>query len=178
MTYCKIILLILFFSSCGNRVEKDIAQIRSRKIEIPLEEMTCWKNDTLQNLDIVEITAKPSFKYIIYIDSSLCSTCNIEQLYHWNAFISKYDSIQFYFILAPKNRQDAQVLPLYFKKSQLNHSIFIDEQYAFLRYNSHIPNRQMYHYMLLDRDNNAVLIGNPLFNRKIESMLSDLLGNN
>ena len=170
-----LLLLLLLLMSCDNKIAKDINQIKSEKIIIPLNDFTCWKNDTLVDFTQFQNISKYPFKYIVYIDSSLCSTCNISQLYHWNEFINKYDSIDFYFILAPKNKSEAKILPKYLSRSQLELPIYIDEHFAFLNKNPHIPNNNMYHCILLDRNDSAILIGNPLFNPKIEKLLSEEL---
>ena len=166
-------LLPVLMFSCTNAIKKEIEQIQSKMIEIPVNEMTCWKDGVLVNSDSTHVFDESRYKYIVYIDSSLCSTCSIEQLYHWNEFIHRYEFVDFYFILAPKNVNDAQILPTYLNRSELEQVIFIDANYSFLQRNPHIANSYQYNCMLLNPNNEAIIIGNPVSNPKIESLLSD-----
>lgn len=85
----------------------------------------------------------------------------------------KYN-IQFVFILEPR-LGECNLTWHRLNNSHFNHVVFIDKQYLFRKTNPQIPNERMYHTFLLDPNNNVVLVGNPLFNPKLEKMLRRIL---
>lgn len=168
---CTLIAIILF--SCTNSNASKLKMMQSTKIKIPYEEMTCWLNDSM--LVNRPWESERANKYIVYIDSSLCSSCNIKKLYHWHDLMEKYSELRFVFILAPHKKKDAPILPGELHKSNLNHPIYIDKEYVFLRKNPNIPKETLFHNFLINKNGEITLVGDPVFNKKIEAMLDHIM---
>lgn len=149
--------------------------MQSRTVEIPFGKMSCWINDTLQSTRPWE---NADMKLIVYTDSTQCSQCALKQMYVWEDFVNlegRYnDRFRIYFIMQTYSG-NTHVLASMFHLTQLNHPIYIDSTSVFTKANPHIPREQMFHVFLLDEKNNVVLVGNPLYNPKIEGMLATTL---
>lgn len=130
-------LLLSSFGGC-NRVQDNIKKLQGQTIHIPFDSMYCWTSDSVLDSRWGDC-ASGRYKYVVYMDSSLCSSCNIERLYLWNELLSKMPSTVFYFIIAPHHAEDIDYLPLYLRKSELNSPVFIDVKYQFLECNPYLP---------------------------------------
>ena len=51
----------------------------------------------------------------------------------------------------------------------------IDSSDIFIKKNPHIPLKGVYHTFLLDENNNVILIGNPINNKKINRLFQKLI---
>ena len=55
--------------------------------------------------------------------------------------------------------------------------VYIDSLGVFLKHNTNIPSNRLYHTFLLDKNNNVVLVGNPLNNPYVEELLVKTVDN-
>ena len=56
------------------------------------------------------------------------------------------------------------------KNSRFNYPIILDTLGQFAKLNPHLPKNKALHTFLLDENNNVILVGNPLHNKKIKEM--------
>lgn len=154
--------------------------MKSTPVSIPFSDMSCWINDTIQ---INRPWEKAKMKLVVYTDSSSCSKCTLKRMYLWNDFVQlehKYKN-EFYIIFVFQTSPQINSIELAsdFHLTELNHSIYIDSLSMFSNGNPHIPFQDtMYQIFLLDKNNEVVLVGNPLFNIKVEDALLEILENN
>lgn len=164
-------LFICCRSQKGNALEK-IKELKTKQIIIPYSEMSCWINDTIQRIRPWE---KAQMKLIVYTDSTNCSECALKTMYMWDDFVKwekeYHPFFSLVFIFQPKYNIKPQTLASLFRITELNHPMYIDSSSLFSKYNSHLPQESLYHTFLLDKDNNVVLVGSPLFNPQIEKLL-------
>ena len=74
-------------ASCKQDVVKDsLKNLQSQPIRMRLDRMECrmYDRDTVY-LDSV----RPELKLVVYVDSSDCSPCKIDQIYVWNDFLDE-----------------------------------------------------------------------------------------
>ena len=55
--------------------------------------------------------------------------------------------------------------------TELSHPMYVDSKSVFSKVNPQLPKESLFHIFLLDENNNVILVGNPLFNPKLEKML-------
>ena len=112
-------------------------------------------------------------KLVVYSDSTVCSSCKLKNMHLWDDFLEKLvhysDRVQCYFIFAPSNKKmyDAK---LTLRTYSPNYPVFIDTLRIFEKENPHLSKNPRLHTFLLDENNNVLLVGNPLENKKIEEM--------
>lgn len=148
-----------------------ISKMQSRPVSIPLNQMSCWINDSIQANRPWE---KADLKLVVYTDSFDCSQCTLKKMYLWKDFVElekKYDDRFFIFFIIQSGSNSTHVLSSNFHFAGLNHPIYVDSTNVFMRDNPHIPKEVMFHVFLLDEKDSVVLVGNPLFNAKIEDLL-------
>ncbi|MDR2910132.1 MAG: DUF1573 domain-containing protein [Bacteroidales bacterium] len=104
------------------------------------------------------------FKILMYVDSAGCSSCRLN-LFEWNQLIEEADSlfqgkVGFLLYFQPKNERDMVSI---FARDRFNYPVFMDINGEINRLNR-FPQAMEYQCFLLDKDNKALMIGNPVLN--------------
>ena len=60
------------------------------------------------------------------------------------------------------------------REAELRHSVYLDTLCVFRKNNPQLPDSRLFHTFVVNRDNKAVLIGNPIKNEKSTSPNKDL----
>lgn len=164
----------LFLVSCNDNrgIEDKINDMRSEPIKLCLEDMQCRNKygDT-----IVVDSVKPLYRMVIYVDSSVCSPCTLDKMFLWNESIKKAreqgNRLRYVFIVAPKPEQMEDTY-LSIESNGLDSPVYVDTAYAFRKANPHLPKEKMYHTFLLNTKDSVVIVGNPMENPKIDSLIN------
>ena len=149
-----------------NKEEKQLADLHGRSIELS------------QFIDTANRFTSPQREYnlIVYIDSNDCFSCildqNAWQLFKKRVYKRTKEDVNISFIISP-------IYENIIKNIEHNDlfNIYIDTNYKFKNTNK-LPNNFMYRTFLLDSLNRITIIGNPLFNSKIEELICKTLCNN
>ena len=171
-----LLLLMLLFFACGNRqkIAKELSQLQSECIVLPKQSQL-----TIQGKDTVwmDFMRDGRLKLLVYTDSTGCSSCTINKMYMWDSLIeySKVykGNLKFYFIFSP-GKQDEESVRIALQSHAFDYPVLIDTLGEFEKLNPHLPENKALHTFLLDENNNVILVGNPLYNKKIEQMFYDM----
>ena len=74
-------------------------------------------------------------------------------------------------IVAPKHEQIEDAY-LSIESNGLDSPVYVDTAYAFRKANPYLPDERMYHSFLLDEKDSVVIVGNPIENPKIDSLIN------
>ena len=176
MKRCLFLINLVLICSCNseNKLKQDLAQLQSRKISISLDKMQHQING--RDTFMTDFTDS-QLKLVVYSDSSACSSCIINKMYLWDSFIKyaeKYKCrLKFYFIFSPK-QADLEIVMRDLKANSFDYPIFIDSEGIFAKETPHLPKNSQLHTFLLDKNNKIILVGNPLNNKKIESLFYEI----
>lgn len=114
---------------------------------------------------------------ILFFDSTECSTCKLRGLGRCDEFVKAANdrSTGVWFIVAPKKEKND--ITRFTLKALLPKSanVVIDSQNIFAKTNSHIPSNPDLHAFLLDSNNNVVLVGNPMQNKKVGDLFWEII---
>ena len=160
---------LLMFLSCGNRhdLKNELLQMQNRRVILPLDSMDC------RNVMRKATEKQPILNWVVYFDTLTCSSCRLYEMQKWNSFLKRTEyceaGINAYFIFRPLAK-DMDTFNFTMKTLQLSCPIYIDTTNVFLRNNPQIPNNPIMHTFLLDKDNNVLLVGNPLENERIADL--------
>lgn len=167
------ILSFLLLSCQSKDVRNKLIMMRQKKIEVDVSGMKCVN---LGEKSTNQINSNSRI-LVVYSDTSNCSQCYIDRLCMWNDLLvweDKYPDFKFQFVIqARKNESD--ILERLLKSSKLKHDVYIDDKSRFIKTNPHIPDESMFHVFLLDKEGHVVIVGNPLYNERIERMIIDAL---
>ena len=175
------LLLLVFLFGCDNaKIEKEILQLQSKIISFP-----CNMNITIHGRDtLIPGYVEKGLKLVIYTDSIDCSSCIISKMYLWNSIMKNTESyknkLKFYYIISPQE-QHIKKIRLALSGADFNYPVLLDTLREFEKLNPHLPKNRALHTFLLDENNNVILVGSPLYNKKIEEMfykiVEEKLGN-
>ena len=157
----------IFFTLCScnttsQKLLKEMTLLQSKPINCGQNELV--HHDTLQK----------EIKCIVYSDSVNCTSCAINQMDLWNPLLEYSKSynglLNFYFIFCPARKDFQEMKLALIKNSRFNYPIILDTLWQFAKLNPHLPKNKALHTFLLDENNNVILVGNPLHNKKIKEM--------
>lgn len=164
--------IVILFSCSSQKKEfqNNIEKMQSKKITIPYDQMACWTSDSI--LDISP-WRNAKYKLVHYVDSASCSSCYLQKV-KINDFLfnmEKKSNNNFYkkIIINPGSKAKKELKKMFFEKL-IPQTIFIDSTNIFSIKNPNIPLETQYHTFLLDPNNNVVLVGNPITNKKIREI--------
>ena len=161
-----IIFLTLLIGSCTNkRLIRDIEQLKSQRIILPTDLKPIWDGRDTIVTDFINVPVK----MVIWYDSLICASCEVNRMYEWGQIISSADSLSQWFsiiyLFTPKNG-DVDQVEVKLKADAFNYPIFIDHNAAFVKQNK-LPKNRHLHSFLLDKENKVVIVGSPLHNPQL-----------
>lgn len=177
LPYCIFSFLILVLSSCTakDEVRRTIEGMTGKPVVIDDKGLIVWKPKS--SYQMTKRSPRP-YTLLVYVDSAQCSECFVKGLAEWNQMLrlendKRYD-VQFVFIMEALKGK-GNLLQRHLDESDFKHEVLIDEKACFRKANSQIPQDNIYHTFLLDRDYKIILVGNPLHNENIKKLFLKLL---
>lgn len=165
--------ILILVCSCSNRdtILQKVKQMKETPITIPLGKMVYWEPE--ENED--EKLKDRDYRLVVFADSAQCTPCFISHLSEWYEFLSleREGKLNVTFIIEPKTALYDETIER-INKVQFLHPLYIDSNYQFRKSNPKIPEESMYHVFLLNKNNQIVLVGNPLHNKQIEEMIIEI----
>lgn len=173
----RILLLILScvpFCSC---IEKKSLSKEQRDVLQVVEKMTgqhiLFPKGMNTNFKIDSLLKKES-KLVVYLDSAECAECKLS-LDEWYVkiremkFVNK--DVAFVFII---NSSSDSLINSLLKKHRFDYPIFIDKSNSFFDLNS-LGGDHRFQVFLLDKENNIMLVGDPIRNDRIWKLYKEKL---
>lgn len=166
MVFC-----ILSEMSCSNKqdIQKELKLLTSKPIILPKNSIVISSKD---NPDINSHN-QCDLKLIIYTAPQNCSSCGINNIHIWEKYLEYAQlfngRLKLYFIYAPK-KSEVNKIKLALGNNPLDYPVFIDDIGEFERMNIHLPKNKELHTFLLDKNNNVIMVGNPLQSKSIEHL--------
>lgn len=165
--------ILSLICSCnkGKDVQSVLEAMEGRRISLPLSEMRCIYHTTDTDYTISNAY---DYRMLVYVDSSVCTPCSIDRLWKWNKTIEERQNVDFLFIVAPRHSQKEDVF-LSLEFCGLKKPVYVDTSYVFRRENPQWPDQSKYHTVLLNREHNIILVGNPIENPVIDSLFLNVV---
>lgn len=175
LIFISVICIICALCSCDKSysISKKLHNMQNHAVYIPINQyLVLGDSSKYSPRDILN----SRYKYVVYYDSMDCKPCKIHELKQWNRLLQDYDiqDVSCVFIFSVKN-SDLYSYIEYYDELQLDYPIFFDKKNCFLKKNPYIPEENKFHAFLLDKNNNIILVGNPLYNEKIKNILLKII---
>lgn len=165
-------IILFLFVACsdrGQQIAKEIKTLQSKAIKMPSHVLVMQQSKVINKVDDNDKT----LKLIVYTDSVGCTSCAINQINLWSSFIDYADQfkhqLKFYFLFSPV-KKDLNSIKSAIACSMFDYPIVLDTLREFEKLNTHLPTNRSLHTFLLDENNNVILVGNPMHNKRIEEM--------
>ena len=123
-------------------------------------------------------------KLIQCYTSEDCSTCKVASLDSWLQYRGLYNEFDFglYIILRPladkqKTEEQIEVMKRQLDGEMLKYSIYIDNNDSYAVRNKTVADNPLFGTLLLDKNNNVVMVGNPVSNPKVNELFMKTIVN-
>lgn len=165
---------VILFSCSRNKLEEDIHRLMGKEISVPYDSLLRYRDVNVPHLDSCQ------YKYIVYLDSMVCSSCTLKNMYYWEVLRDSVatlgKNVGIVFIYAPSKEETGKFL------SDLRHTreefiSFVDTTGCFIRNNYFIPENSNLHAFLLDSNNKIIMVGNAQNNPAIEKLFFHIILN-
>ena len=159
-----VIISILLVSCNSDKLStSDYESLKNSQISFPKSLEECGSDSV--------ISSSP-YKLLVFRDSLVCTPCYIKSLDEWKEFMSaiKPNRLDLVFVLSPKHDEYISVKSV-LHGHKYEWTVYIDKSNSFWKSNPQIPEDEIYHCMLLDKQNKVVVIGNPMKNEKVSKMI-------
>ena len=171
-----IMVAVFFIIGCRGAYKKDanLELLMSSPIHLPLSEMEKFNNNSLEDNQESEL-----YKLIHFVDTKSCSICGLKSLYQWDDLLIKNNMgklVQLCYIIEAGNHNREDLINA-INETYYQGDVYLDSLGVFLKHNTNIPSNRLYHTFLLDKNNNVVLVGNPLNNTYVEELLVKTVDN-
>lgn len=155
--------------SCKDEKEKvknHVEEMKATPIFLCLDQMECRRNP-------IKDKSNSTYRMVVYVDSTECSTCALSKLRFWNPLIKeardKKIDIDYIFILAPRI-ESMDDINMELGITDLQSSIYLDTAYVFKKNNPTIPSENKYHSFLLNNKDKVIFVGSPIDNKNIKNV--------
>lgn len=161
--------LITLLSNCKKEYKFD--DITNKGIILSLDEMLFYPEH------LRDTVFKPQYKYVVYVDSVVCSPCKVIHMGIWNYYRNRLLDYNagFYMIFSPPKEQVRTLLETH---STYKHRIpiYIDTTGVFKRDNPQITERTTeLHCFLLDENNKILVFGDASTNHHVRDEIFNIL---
>lgn len=178
---CILLLLasvfIFYITNIQTEMNMTIELMKKNKVKFDFDNMVVFRKDSLN--EKYNATNLGGYRYVIYLDSIMCSKCEMNRLSMINTVInnSRKDNlknVEFLLIFDPIN-SDSATFSINYNLSSLTLPAYLDITHSFKTNNTFIPKDTKYHSFLVDPNDSIVLLGNPIYNDNVESALYNIL---
>lgn len=168
-----ILLLISTVVSCDSATQSNrdaVSETVGRQIFIPDNLIVRVKNDTI-DCDFSDA----SFKLLVYVDSSDCTSCKMK-LGKWIDIVNEFKNItggDLNFLMIVNSNNDKEI-SYYLERDNFLLPVALDKNGRFRKLNK-IRDKNDYHTFLLDESDNVLALGSPATNPKIRKLYRSII---
>jgi len=171
------LLCLLFLLSCGNSNKKKASDVQSfigKTIRIP-DDLICRSagRDTTLSLN-----KDNPYRLLVYFSTTSCSSCNMKSLLDWKQFMRLCDSVfppeRLKFVYVFNIHQRATDMDYDLKSYKFDVPVYYDKKGNFEKVNN-LPTNNLFHTMLLDKDNRVLIVGSPFHSKKMVELYKNTI---
>ena len=163
------IILLLSCAGCiESRITRELRSFQSEKIVFPSDMFAVIDRNVIE-------APQPETDniFVIFYDSTECSTCQISRIYDYLSFYEESEEsgdFSIMMIFSPRYEYYSEVME---QLVILNFPfpIYIDYNGSFAKENSVIPEDRYFHSFLLDKEGHPVFVGDPLASDRMMELL-------
>lgn len=168
LTFC----CVLVFYGCESKqtVQKVLRKSYGKQINLKLPMQYVFEDTTLDAISQPEL---PPIKVVVYISGQLCAPCLRNYLSTTSDYIDEFssDSVQYICVMYPRPIEEIQEAMDSLELPQT--VVLYDKGDQYLKKNSLEKYTDMFRAFLLDKDNQVVLVGDPLRSTDLQKLYTE-----
>ncbi len=165
--------LFLFFG-CGHQSDDAISQFTRSIVNVPYQKMDkricSMFYDSIRNYN-------SDIRIVHYLEMNNCISCELINLAQ-KEFLN-YDSeicknVSFCYIVQTSPQHSLDVYKQ-FCKERIQGTVYLDTCNAFMEANPQMPDNEMFHTFVINREGKVLMVGNPFANEKMEALFKKVI---
>lgn len=170
--YILLVLPIIFlFVSCNSDMKR-LREISKERISLNLSKLELVTTDS-------SLTYETHYKQIVYMDNIQCASCITNKLLLWKEFEKVAKNKNPYYslciIIASDNKNVNKQIKRICYYTKFDSALYIDTIGLFLQDNPFLRNTSIKESFLVDSIGDIKLIGSPINNKRINSLVLDYI---
>lgn len=156
--------LVLFVISCSpSTTTSDLQKIYGQQMVLPVNGQ--WR---ILNRDTTVVVSPDKPKILVYYNSQGCTSCRLKELLEWKGLVGDIktlsaDSSNAEFVFLFATGSDLRTVTTVLMQYNFDIPVLCDTQSEFEAKNL-LPDKEMFHYFLLDQSGKVFLVGSPVGN--------------
>lgn len=167
---------LIFVASCNiNKISSSLYDMQGNQICFDGLTPSLFGKDLTSGR--YEISSKNA-RLVVYFDSTVCQSCRLNKLYEWDPILNLEHKLDFevMFIFSPTKSQ-SKLIYRSLATNKFPHVVWFDTNNEFRTNNGFIPKDTRFHTFLLNKQNEIVSVGEPLYNNKLNALFNKVLDN-
>lgn len=149
-----------------------LSNMINNKFVLDYNKLCFYSKKGTKKYDII----KSKYKYIYYFDSTCCSPCIMNRLSIDDSIHKKFNNEKLKCIyIFDSSLKDTSAFYNNYIFSEFAEDVFLDTTHLVATNNNYITSNIVTHIFLIDENNVIRLVGNPIKNEKVKSMLFDII---
>lgn len=174
MKYIINFLVLVFLYGCSH-IKEDIKDITKQDLSIPQNEMISYSWSS--QLDSVRTPENLSLIY--YITKEQCQSCFFSELIKYerkNYEQLEKEGVRILYIIATDSL-NIKSLENELINARIKGIVYLDTCNVFLESNPQIPNNELFHTFVINKEGKVLMVGNPFQNEKMEALFKKVIAN-
>lgn len=170
------VITISFMLSSGcdrHNLRRALNGIMDAEIELP-DSISCIQNGMLTSAQEVKLIGK---RLIVFVDSTECSRCRIEQFNRYHELLELSETSQAFkviFLLSIEKKSHDEIVD-FLLATEPEYPVYIDEKNDFRHLNPSISDDARFHTIFVDEMGKAILVGDPISNASIHKLFVNVI---
>lgn len=169
--FVSLFLLALVLTGCKKaRLRVQLRELMDSTIVLPDKVSCVYKGEVYPMPDSLRSIPK----FIVYVDSTECTTCRISRLEMYRPLFNISDRQHNFTVMILFPEVDLKGIPIgrYLSDIAVEMPIYIDNENEFLRTNPAVPaNAPMMQAFWVDEENHPVMVGDPIRSERVMQLL-------
>ena len=179
LLYTTILCSLALFQSCNRKdqIKNEIRKLQSQPICIDLSKESYIAIDSMlvNNIELCP------YLFVEYIAKDDCSSCKLNGLYLWEIYLQDLQTRGIYvnaIVIINASNNNIEKLRKQIFDMHLHIPIILDVSDTFVSDNNNLSDRMIFKTFLLDKDRNVRIVGSPIDNHRLTSVINDYFKTN
>ena len=174
MKYIISLLVLAFLYGCSH-IKEDIKGIMEHNLSIPQSEMISFS----WSFQLDSVRTPNNLSLIFYVSNEQCQSCYFSELIKYernNYELLKKKGIRILYIISTDNL-NRESLEHELINARIKGTVYLDTCNVFLESNPQIPNNELFHTFVINKEGKVLMVGNPFQNEKMEALFKKVIAN-
>ena len=165
------IFFFILLYSCQSSIEKETKEFINTKVVFPSQGL-CKGYYSMYT----DTTVKYEYELVKFITSEACTSCKLNAIVNEEKYAKdhKINNLGMTYVISTSSDNYSNLLSLLYSE-RTEACVYIDTCNAFISTNPQIPNNEMFHTFVINREGKVLMVGSPFQNKKMEALFEKVI---